>query len=543
MEGPSWFSIELMEEAHRLCDISYRTCAQQLEALRPQYQVTQALNGKVFFAMNDSIRWLVFRGTQDLQDIITNLRVSPMEISPLCEGAAHGGFVQRASLAPNIPHSEVRLVVTGHSLGGGAAEAWTIKRLLQRNGEQVVCLTFATPFLVDKVLQANLRHNGRTDAFVSLVNPGDPVPVLPRVVHDYMTPAGHFGILCGKRNIRWIMDPQEQLRAVQPSVRSLQEYLEAEEFQQLKFALDTARRYGPPVPVEVGPLKRLVKSLEWHSLSHYDHRSELPPPVMTMYGLPMRRVHVVIDLPEAAPASAAARGSEPAFEEESLSRNRRLLEKGAQALTQLSAIKTHLRQHCTPEMLGLEVVTDSLDQERKLFYSLENHHIIVETAIATTNDREMTAAPHAIRLRIRNCLPEAVLCGIPAGTVFEQPTWNKVQNVATQRAEVVHLPARCVTEVILPALCMNEQYDCPKHDNVNLTPFVVRDTGAVEDQAALWNYMAHVLGYRREQILEADYGHHRTGTDPPLQGLGLEADGHHRTGADPLLQGPGCMMA
>lgn len=354
-------------------------------------------------------------------------------------------------------------------------------------------------------MQANLRQDGLKDAFVSLVNPGDPVPVLPRVVHDYVMPAGYLGTLLGERNIVWITDPQEQLRVVQTSVKSLKAHLPSEEFQQLKFALDTAQRYGPPV--EVGLFKRLVRSLEWHSLSSYDHRSDMRKPVMAMYGLPTRRVHYVIDLPPAAPASAAASRDEHTFEEESLRRNSRLLGRGAQALTQLSGIKTGLHQHCTPAMLGLDMVPDSLPHlQRNLFYSLENGHVIVEAAIATTNDRDMPSAPHAVRLRIRSCLPDAVFCGIPAGTVFEQPRWNKFQNVATKTAEVVHLPAYCVTEVIIPALCMNEQYDCPKHDNVNLTPFVVRDTGAVSDQVLLWKYMAYVLGYRREEMFQGSHG-------------------------------------
>ncbi|CAE7311531.1 unnamed protein product [Symbiodinium natans] len=249
MAPPAWFNTALMEEAHRLCNLSYEDRAQQLAALQPDYEVVHTMNDKIFVAMSSRLRWLVFRGTADLGDIIADVRVSPMEVSPLCQGAAHSGFLQRAQLAP-------------------------------------------------------------------------------------------------------------------------------------------------------------------------------------------------------------------------------------------------------------EVVTDNpADEQRKLYYSLEDGDVTVETAVATTNDADIPQAPHAVRLQIRNNLSSAISCMIPAGTVFEQPSWNKIQNVATQHAEVLHIPARSTASAIIPALCMNEQYDCPKHDNVNLTPFAVRESGAVRDQVALWEHAAAVLGCRREQLI------------------------------------------
>ena len=489
-----------MEEAHRLCELSYEKSALQLNGLRRDFEVVQEVGGKIYFARNESRRWLVFRGTYDGQDVIDDLKVSPTEVSPLCQGAAHSGFVQRASLAPNVPPEKTMLVVTGHSLGGAAAQTWTVKRLLQGTGEPVVCLTFGAPFLVDGALQANLRHEMRTAAFVTLVNPGDPVPVLPRVVHEYMSPAGHLGIMCGEGNVRWITDPLEQKRVVQVRQKKLEDSLGHDELQQLKLALDSAHKFGPRLE-KAGLLRRLATALKSHRVASYNHRSKMHPSVQEMYGLPLRRCHKV-ELPTSAPASAAAKHNETAFEKESLSRLPKLHGKGAQVLTQMSAIKSKCTTHFAPEVLGFQTATDNpANEQRQLFHSMMDGDVVVETAFATTNDPQMPHAPHAVHLRIRNHLSNAISCMIPAGTVFEQPQWNKCQNVATQHAEVVHVPAMSAVGAVLPALCMNEQYDCPKHDNVNITPFAARETGAVRDQVALWQHMAAVFGCSREQLI------------------------------------------
>lgn len=516
MSRPTWFSPALADAAQRMCTLSYEPLSAQRSALSP-WQVDQLPDGSAFFTRTGDTRWLVFRGTSCLADIVTDLKVHPMEVSPLCPGVGHSGFVKRARSAPPVPHETTTiLVVTGHSLGAAAAQAWTVHRLQQCGGERVYCLSFAAPFLVDEALRSNLQLRCQTDAFVSLVNPGDPVPVLPRIVYPYFSPAGHLGILCGSGNVRWISDLREQTRAVQVRTERLEADLGDAELQSLRKAMDGARRYGPDVAAPQTWPRLVEKWLKCHSLSSYDHSVMSGESIFETYGLPARRCHVVPPLPPSSLASAAAQQSDDAFEGESLSRLREWKGRGAQMLTQLSAIKSNRSTHFSPDMLGLVMHVDNpRDECRQLFYSLMDGELKLETAVATTNDIEMPRAPHALRLRITNASPFSVSCMIPAGTVFEQPKWTMFQNVASQFSENVHVPANETVEVVIPGLCMNEQYDCPTHDNVNITPFAVQCTGALTDQVALWNHMSEVLSFRRgEELFRSHTEAPRSRTEP-----------------------------
>ncbi|MEO6598210.1 MAG: lipase family protein [Planctomycetota bacterium] len=151
---------------------------------------------------------LVFRGTADLRDCLTNLRVAPVEWP--YGGRVHEGFARGLAKVWDEVESaldQLRLptFVTGHSLGGALATLAAARR------EFVAAYTFGAPRVGDAAFWQTLRC-----PLHRVVNDRDVVPTLPPKRLDY-THGGLLQHIAGDDTVRDDLSP-EDLAAVERSL-------------------------------------------------------------------------------------------------------------------------------------------------------------------------------------------------------------------------------------------------------------------------------------------------------------------------------------
>tara|TARA_R110002072_G_scaffold31466_4_gene96944 strand:- start:15467 stop:16279 length:813 start_codon:yes stop_codon:yes gene_type:complete len=126
---------------------------------------------------------LAFRGTQNLRDWWTNVRVATTEWPP--GGLVHEGFARALGkvwdqIATALDALQVPTLVTGHSLGGALATLASCRRAF------AVCYTFGAPRVGDAAFYATLQCPVHR-----VVNDRDIVPTLPPRRFGYT----HGGVL------------------------------------------------------------------------------------------------------------------------------------------------------------------------------------------------------------------------------------------------------------------------------------------------------------------------------------------------------------
>lgn len=125
-------------------------------------------------------RVLAFRGTEDKQDAITDLRAM-FRKTPY--GRTHEGFVsayesvqadiEKALAATQEAGKGEQLIICGHSLGGALATVAT--RMLEAKGVEIsACYTFGSPRVGDE----EFADSFKTPVY-RVVNRSDPVPMVP----------------------------------------------------------------------------------------------------------------------------------------------------------------------------------------------------------------------------------------------------------------------------------------------------------------------------------------------------------------------------
>ncbi|CAF0991455.1 unnamed protein product [Rotaria sordida] len=141
--------------------------------------------------INEETLWVAFRGTTNINDVLTDLTIHPMLTT---SGMAHRGFSKRASELPhdtlmNEFHSTFddrkRLIFTGHSLGGSVAHLCAIFSLSNKSfkqNPQIFSITFGAPFIGNSTVAKDLIKRNFNDHFLTIVNENDIVPNLLNLV-------------------------------------------------------------------------------------------------------------------------------------------------------------------------------------------------------------------------------------------------------------------------------------------------------------------------------------------------------------------------
>ncbi|CAF3351108.1 unnamed protein product [Rotaria sp. Silwood2] len=135
--------------------------------------------------------WVAFRGTTNMNDILTDLTINPTLTS---SGMVHRGFSKRASELPyatlmnefnNNRNYPKRLIFTGHSLGGSVAHLCTIFNLANKSYKEnpkLYSIAFGSPFIGDRTVAEDLIRKNFNNNFLTIINQSDIVPNLLNLV-------------------------------------------------------------------------------------------------------------------------------------------------------------------------------------------------------------------------------------------------------------------------------------------------------------------------------------------------------------------------
>lgn len=180
--------------AASVCGAARERFAPDLVPLRALQPSRRGASHHHMLAESPSAIYVCFRGTANLYDLLADadvLQVPPWTAAGASRGAlVHRGFLVRARGVPVLPlyaHARrqgKRLVLCGHSLGGGVAALAGVRLLsaLSADGTgpppQVRCITFAQPPVGNAALAREVRDRGWDERFLSFALPDDVVPRL-----------------------------------------------------------------------------------------------------------------------------------------------------------------------------------------------------------------------------------------------------------------------------------------------------------------------------------------------------------------------------
>jgi hypothetical protein len=140
---------------------------------------------------NEETLWVAFRGTKNINDVLTDLTIYPTLTS---SGMVHKGFSKRASELPydtlmnefkTTNEYRKRLIFTGHSLGGSVAHLCAIFNLANKSFKEnppIYSIAFGSPFCGNRTVAEDLIKRNLNNHFLTIINSSDIVPNLLNLV-------------------------------------------------------------------------------------------------------------------------------------------------------------------------------------------------------------------------------------------------------------------------------------------------------------------------------------------------------------------------
>ena len=128
------------------------------------------------------------RGTRQPEDILVDLKAIPKPLGP---GTVHKGFYDLIDKIiidfPPKASNITRVLMTGHSMGGGASQCGYLIMKTLYPTLPVVCVTFGTPCSVSAEIMQTIEEPRE---IVNFVNEGDYIPSI--TVKKYTSRHGRF---------------------------------------------------------------------------------------------------------------------------------------------------------------------------------------------------------------------------------------------------------------------------------------------------------------------------------------------------------------
>ncbi len=149
----------------------------------------------IAFKPNTKEVYVAFRGTENLKSLLPSMKVFGMPNH--FQGRFHGGFKDQAdeiSLEPFYyfldKYPDIKLIFTGHSLGGAIAAVVTSNMLVDGQTDdrrrRISCVAFGAPVLCDKECSIYLNERYKNQ-FHFYINQSDVVPYIFCLLHNFAT--------------------------------------------------------------------------------------------------------------------------------------------------------------------------------------------------------------------------------------------------------------------------------------------------------------------------------------------------------------------
>lgn len=245
----------------RICEAAYDHDAASLEATLRAWnfdRVDQVTGGSMFgyVASTDSVVVVAFRGTDGFEraDWVVNLSLGRQKVR---HGNVHGGFYRSMLsmydkvllLARSHGAGEKQVWVTGHSLGGALAVAFTYEVLANGALEPFGVVTFGQPLVGDAGVRDFLNSRLEED-YVRFVNGRDPVTRVPPTFK-------HCGAVIRFADGEFTVTPAVTYAAASdapgdevPADNQEPEAMSVEEFQQFQRDLAAESANAPPTTAD-----------------------------------------------------------------------------------------------------------------------------------------------------------------------------------------------------------------------------------------------------------------------------------------------------
>jgi hypothetical protein len=148
----------------------------------PNAKFIERDHSQLYTWIQDEIRFIVFRGTEDLPDVKADVDV---RMSVFDEGArVHRGFYKQFEAVALLLEAEIntnchKIIFTGHSLGSSLASLGAFHFSFKFPEMHIECITFGSPRVGNHafvtMFEERIKHHYR------IYNYDDPIPMLPSI--------------------------------------------------------------------------------------------------------------------------------------------------------------------------------------------------------------------------------------------------------------------------------------------------------------------------------------------------------------------------
>lgn len=148
--------------------------------------ISSGVNCEVFYIEYDNNLVVCFRGTESMEDVLTDLKIYKKKFPLLslneCEWPeVHAGFFEQffsvCYKLEEVCNNSKKLIFCGHSLGGALATLAAAYFGYKHVRKECSCITFGSPRVGDTLFAQYFDE--RVNVSLRYVNDNDPVPCLP----------------------------------------------------------------------------------------------------------------------------------------------------------------------------------------------------------------------------------------------------------------------------------------------------------------------------------------------------------------------------